>query len=166
MATGHYSPFVDEPRWQAAYDAMAADWFTEVRQELRWRMWTLTEHARRVDGLGAFAEFGVYRGGFMFMVLSCTTKSSCHLFDTFAGIPDENLTESEREAGFAGRLDNTSVDYVRRVLGPWEDRTQFHAGDIFEILPTTETGPLAFAHIDLNAALPTVRAIEYAYPRL
>ena len=25
---------------------------------------------------------------------------------------------------------------------------------------------MAFAHIDLNAALPTVRAIEYAYPRL
>jgi predicted O-methyltransferase YrrM len=33
-------------------------------------------------------------------------------------------------------------------------------------LDDTETGPLAFVHMDMNAAAPTQRALEYAYPRL
>lgn len=37
---------------------------------------------------------------------------------------------------------------------------------MFETLPRTETGPLAFVHMDLNAAAPTRLALEYAYPRL
>jgi hypothetical protein len=166
LATIHYSPFIDDPIWQAAYDRMAETWFTEMRKELRWRMWTLTEHAKRVDGLGAFAEFGVYRGGMMYMVLTTTSRSRCHLFDTFAGIPDTDLTATERALGFAGRLDNTSVDYVREVLAAWDGRTVFHVGDVFDTLPRVDTGPLAFAHIDLNAARPTTRALEYVYPRL
>jgi hypothetical protein len=166
LGTQHYSPFLYDTSWQAAYDLMVEEWFPSFHQEVRWRMWTLTEHARRVDGLGAFAEFGVYRGGCAYMILSCTETSPYNLFDTFAGIPDVRLTATEAEAGFAGRLADTSVDYVEAVLAKWSDRTRFHAGDIFETLRTTETGPLALAHIDLNAALPTTRALQYAYPRL
>ena len=39
-------------------------------------------------------------------------------------------------------------------------------GDIFETLPEKETGPLAFVHLDLNAAAATEFALRYAWSRL
>ena len=33
-------------------------------------------------------------------------------------------------------------------------------------LPKTETGPLAFAHLDMNASAPTKVALEYVWSRL
>jgi hypothetical protein len=37
---------------------------------------------------------------------------------------------------------------------------------VFDTLEYVETGPLAMAHIDLNAAAPTRRALEYVDERL
>ena len=91
---------------------------------------------------------------------------SFFLFDTFEGIPETNLTDAEIQAGFAGRLADTSLDEVRSRLGSWNQRLRFVAGDIFKTLPETETGPLAFVHIDLNAAAPTEVALQYAWERL
>lgn len=88
------------------------------------------------------------------------------LFDTFQGIPGSNLTEHENAAGFAGRLADVSIDEVRTRLDQWNEKVQFVVGDVFETLPRTETGPLAFAHIDLNAAGPTEVALQYTWSRL
>src|SRR5438445_453752 len=54
----------------------------------------------------------------------------------------------------------------RSRLEPWKSQLQFVAGDIFKTLPETETGPIAFAHIDLNAAAPPGAALRYAWARL
>jgi hypothetical protein len=89
-----------------------------------------------------------------------------HLFDTFAGIPDRGLTDREQDAGFAGRLRDTSVEYVRRRLEPWSGQLVFHVGDVFETLPDAETGELSLVHMDLNASEPTRAALEFAYPRV
>ena len=138
--------------------------------DLRWRLWLLTHTAAHCASLeGSFAEFGVYRGGCAYMVLSGTGPRewrSFFLFDTFEGIPGSNLTEAEVQAGFAGRLADTSLDEVRSRLDPWANVVRFVAGDIFKTLPETETGPLAFAHIDLNAAAPTEAALRYTWARL
>jgi hypothetical protein len=91
---------------------------------------------------------------------------SYFLFDTFQGIPDTNLTAHETAAGFAGRLSNVSLTDVRTRLDPWRDQLEFVVGDIFETLPETETGPLAFVHLDLNAAAATEFALGYAWSRL
>jgi hypothetical protein len=118
---------------------------------------------------GSFAEFGVYRGGCAYMVLTGSPPRagrSFYLFDTFQGIPESNLTSEEVAAGFAGRLANTSLDEVHERLDRWKAQLQFVVGDIFKTLPETETGPLAFAHIDLNAAAPTDLALRYVWPRL
>jgi predicted O-methyltransferase YrrM len=88
------------------------------------------------------------------------------LFDTFAGFPPEMLTDSERAIGLHGALENTSVDYVAARLARWEAQVTLVPGDVFETLPRTETGPLAFVHMDLNLSRPTTVALEYVYPRL
>ncbi|HVL30828.1 MAG TPA: TylF/MycF/NovP-related O-methyltransferase [Solirubrobacteraceae bacterium] len=166
MATAWHSPFLADETWQARYDEMARDWFSGGVVDVRWRMWILTELARRMDGLGAFAEFGTNRGGCAYMMLATTQRSALHMFDTFAGIPDANLTDEERAAGFAGSWADTSVEHVRRRLGEWPERTRFWVGDVFETLQTADTGELALVHMDLNAAAATRRALQYALPRL
>lgn len=166
MATAWYSPFLDNGEWQAHYDEMARDWFTGGVVDVRWRMWILTELARSADGSGAFAEFGTNRGGCAYMMLVATRKSPLYMFDTFAGIPDTNLTEQERAAGFAHSWSDASVQHVKERLAQWPERTRFCVGDVFETLDSAETGVLALVHLDLNAAAATRRALEYAHPRL
>jgi hypothetical protein len=160
LATMHHSPFYDDAEWSAAYERMAADWTPSEAVDARWRMWILTRYARQALSVdGDFAEYGTYRGGCAYMILSTCdlTGRSLHLFDTFAGIPDTNLTGDEREHGMGGRLADTSPDYVRRLLSRWEPVPVLHPGDVFDTVPA-DIGKLAFAHIDLNAAAPTLHA--------
>ena len=167
IATGHYSPFLDEPEFSSQYAKVAHTW---PGWDIRWRLWILTRSAIHCAALdGSFAEFGVYRGGTSFMVLSqCRPPAGrwYFLFDTFEGIPDSHLTKGESQAGFAGRLSDTTLDEVRQRLEPWRDQIRLVPGDVFETLRREETGPLAFVHLDLNAAAPTDVALEYSWSRL
>lgn len=170
LGTLHYSPFLDDAEWSRLYDSMARDWYRDEIVDARWRMWLLTSYARHARNLpGNYAEFGTYRGGCAWMVLSTADLQPTrrfHLFDTFSGIPDRELTEDERAAGFAGRLSDTSVEYVRNLLEPWDPIPQLWPGDVFDTIPAAETGELAFLHLDLNAAAPTGHVLEHVYDRL
>ncbi len=167
VATMHLSPFLKEENFDARYKGAGDAW---EGKDLRWRVWILTRsaaHCARLDG--SFAEFGVYRAGCAFMILSESLphpRRSYYLFDTFAGIPDSNLTERETAEGFAGRLADVSLAQVQARLGRWTDRLVYVVGDIFKTLPETETGPLAFVHLDLNAAAVTEFALRYVWSRL
>jgi O-methyltransferase len=170
MATVHYSPFRDDREFTRLYDAMAAEWFSDGVVEARWRMWLLTRYARHARTLpGNFAEFGVYRGGCSRMVLGTTGLESARrlfLFDTYTGIPEDRLTADESQEGLGGRLGDTSAEYVSRLLSDWDPIPVICAGDVFETIPRTDTGPLAFVHLDLNAAAPTRHVLEHVYDRL
>ena len=167
IATWHYSPFLEDEDFQRGYAAVAHTW---PGSDNRWRLWIMTRcaiHGAALDG--SFAEFGVYRAGCAYMILSlCRPKPgrSYFLFDTFSGIPDTNLTDFERGQGFGGRLADVTMDEVRQRLAPWKDQVQFVVGDVFETLRTTDTGPLSFGHLDLNASAPTKVALEYVWARL
>jgi O-methyltransferase len=170
LGTLHYSPFLEDAEWSRLYDRMARDWYRDEIVDARWRMWLLTSYARHARNLpGNYAEFGTYRGGCAWMVLSTADLQPTrrfHLFDTFSGIPDRELTEDERAAGFAGRLSDTSVEYVRNLLEPWDPIPQLWPGDVFDTIPAAETSELAFVHLDLNAAAPTGHVLEHVYDRL
>lgn len=169
IATAHHSPFLDDSQFDTAYRSVVHRW-SPPGHDLRWRIWILTSCARQCRGLpGAFAEFGVYRGASAFMILSRSElpqERLFYLFDTFQGIPSSHLTTTEKEVGFFGRLSDTSADEVALLLDTWRDQVNLVAGDLYETLPRIETGPLAFVHLDLNAAGPTRIAMEYAYERL
>jgi O-methyltransferase len=170
LATLHYSPFVEDDEWSGLYDRMARHWYQDEVVDVRWRMWLLTRYARHARNLpGNYAEFGTYRGGCAWMILSTAGLQATrrlHLFDTFSGIPDDKLTEDEREAGFGGRLGDTSADYVRKLLEPWDPIPQLWPGDVFDTMPAADTGDLAFVHLDLNAAAPTGHVLEHVYDRV
>jgi O-methyltransferase len=169
LATKHYSPFLEDAEFTSLYDQMAAHWFPKHVMEARWRLWLLTRYALHARALpGNFAEFGTFRGGCAWMLLSTADLSGrhLHLFDTFTGIPEDNLTDSERRAGMAGQLRNTSVGYVERLLEPWDPIPRLWPGDVFATMPAADTGDLAFVHLDLNAAAPTRHVLEHVYDRL
>lgn len=168
LATAHYCPFRDDQEFESSYAEMAKSWFPGA--DTRWRMWLLTSFAQQCQHLpGNFAEFGTWRGGCAYMILSRTKVAADHrffLFDTFTGIPADQLTAGERERGFAGAHNNTSVDHVNNLLAPWRPRYELCPGDVFQTLNTTDVGDLSFAHIDLNAAAPSGRALAFAYEHL
>lgn len=170
MATIHFSPFLEDPEFSRLYQEVSAEWFVDEVVDVRWRMWLLTRYARAARSLpGNYAEFGVYRGGCSKMLLATAglePTRRLHLFDTFAGIPDSSLTDSEREARFAGRLNDTSASYVAELLAPWDPIAQLWPGDVFETFPAADTGALAFVHIDLNAAAPTEWVLGHVHSRL
>jgi hypothetical protein len=170
MATSHYSPFLNDAQFNAAYDRMATWWLHGRPLDVRWRMWFLVQCAAQCRTLpGSFVEFGVYRAGCAFMILTLSGLGEAERFfliDTFKGVPTTHLTPAERRANFAGRKAETTVDHVRNVLSTWHDRIVVVEGDIFDTLSETETGEIAFCHLDLNASAPTLRALEYVYPRL
>jgi Macrocin-O-methyltransferase (TylF) len=170
LATVHFSPFLHDREWSDLYSEMASEWFVGMRADVRWRMWVLTSLARECDVLGgSYAEFGVYRAGCAFMMLASSAippSKRLFLFDTFTGFPAESLTESEVAVGLADALADTSIDYVAQRLSKWQSQITLVEGDVFQTLLGLDTGPLAFVHMDLNAAAPTRRAIEYVHPRL
>ena len=169
-ATIHFCPFLDDRAFNEAYGRMVDHWTggqPDTAPDVRWRVWILVSLAREVaHRAGAFAEFGVFRGGSAFMILSMCRRPAqrFYLFDTFEGVPSRNLGRLERWMAGLGR--DTSAEDVARFLSPWRDEVCIVKGDVFETLPKTETGPLAFCHMDLNAAAATAAALEFAYARL
>ena len=107
LATKHYSPFLSDRRCSEAYQQMAAWWWQGRSLDVRWRMWLLTQCAGQCKNLpGSIVEFGVYMAGCAFMILKLhglDQDKHFYLFDTFQGVPESNLTEAERRAGFSGR---------------------------------------------------------------
>lgn len=168
IATAHYCPFMDDQDFEFAYREMSRGWLPGA--DVRWRMWLLTSLAQQCQRLsGNFAEFGTWRGGCAYMILSRTKVAAEHrffLFDTFAGIPPDKLTGHERDQGFAGKLSDTSVEYVDNLLARWRPRYQLCPGDIFDTLGVVDVGELSFAHIDMNAMAPSKAALEFAYARM
>jgi O-methyltransferase len=170
MATVHFSPFLEDERFNERYAELRREWFPDADVDVRWRMWLLTQTARQCASLpGEFAEFGVYRAGCAFMIFSTgafADSKRFYLYDTFAGIPADELDDSEVAAGLAGAHADTSVEYVRERLAPWIDRVELVPGDVNETLAAGGPDRLAFVHMDLNAAEPTRVALEFSYPRL
>jgi O-methyltransferase len=173
LATEHYSPFLEDERFAERWSQLEGRWYDLPGWDPRWRLWVLTRLARQCRALsGAYVEFGAYRGGTAYMVLGTADLGSGRrffLFDTFAGAPREHATEHETARGvvdvFAGHTD-TSVERVAALLAEWESNVELCPGDVFETLPRTEVGRIAFCHLDLNVAGPTRRALAYAYQRL
>jgi hypothetical protein len=164
LATWHYCPFKSDVQFSELYDDMIAEWYLTKEFDVRWRMWILTRLALQAKGLpGAFCEFGTYRAGCAFMVLGIASPDKFYLFDTFAGINDDRLANDE--TALHGQYQDTSPEYVADRLSRWSSQIELVVGSVFDTVPHA-TGPLAFVHMDLNAAEATGHCLEFAYERL
>ena len=108
---------------------------------------------------GDVAELGVFRGGSAKLIGHFAPTATLHLFDTFAGIPENDAHPGgHRKGDFPADAED-----VRRFLE--NPRAVFHVGTFPEKLPPQET-KFRFAHIDADTYQSTLAAVAYFAPRM
>jgi len=175
--TVHNHEFVDDPRFEAAYQrGLAAALGLEYLGP--WRMhvglWAAT-HALALAG--DFVECGVNRGVMSSAIMHYLDWNRQNrrffLLDTFAGLDVEQLTEGERARGAAdanheflssGRY-VSGVESVRRNFAEWNN-VHIVVGKIPETLAEVDADKVAYLHLDLNSTRPEVQALEHFWPLL
>jgi hypothetical protein len=81
----------------------------------RYNLWTLVKRTAHLKG--ALAEVGVYQGGSAKVICEAKGDAALHLFDTFEGMPNVNLTT---DGGFrAGDFADTSYEGVKQYLSAY-----------------------------------------------
>lgn len=110
---------------------------------------------------GAIVEVGVYRGGSAARLAEVATGQGrvLWLFDTFAGIPESTVGVDFHRVG---DFDDTSAEIVRAAV----PAASIVVGDARETLPATETGPVAFAHVDCDQYETTRAVVRELVPRM
>ena len=118
----------------------------------------LNECVKVNDLIGDYAEFGVYKGGISKMILNCTEKGNVHLFDTFTGIPEDDVMHGGHYKNYFA----TDLTEVKSYIN--DDRAIFHVG----IFPETAVDHLKFkcVHIDCDTYQSVIAGINYFWPRL
>jgi O-methyltransferase len=114
-------------------------------------------------------ECGVFRGGTALLealTISETTDNQTnrylHLFDSFAGMPEESSPE---ESFSAADFSRTSPEHVRRLLSDFQF-VRLHVGFIPNTFKNLTMEQIAWAHIDLDMYESVHDAITFLYPRI
>lgn len=170
LKTVHFAPFIEDRFFLHAYLKAIAPLTLETA-DVRYRayiiQWAVSQ-VREVEG--DFVECGTYNAKAATFILALEDLRSrgrrFHLFDTFAGIPEKYLTENEIRSDYAGQFSDVSVGEVKEKLRDHLDIVEFHVGIVPETLIGMEARPVAFLHMDLNAARPTRAALEHFFPLL
>jgi len=117
------------------------------------------ERTHEIDG--DIDEIGVSDGQSAALLCKLAGESNVHLFDTFNGIPESEITEGlDDEPAGAFRA---SVEQVERTLLKF-DNYKLHKG----VFPHTavQLGPLRFVHIDCDLYKTTSAALDWAWPQI
>jgi O-methyltransferase len=116
---------------------------------------------------GDCIEVGSYRGGTAKLVselfLRRNVAADIHVFDTFAGMPD-NLAPDE--IGLKGTFTETSLAQVQSLLGN-NQRVNLHPGLFPRSIPAAlEGAQFRFAHIDVDTEQSVRDCLDFIYPRM
>ena len=127
-------------------------------------LYTLARKLRKIDG--CYAEGGVFKGfGARFI---CETKGDkeLHLFDTFAGFPQEigEFDTTLGEGVFLGRA-IPKLETVKSLLSSYPN-VFFHKGIFSDTCKEVSDKRFALVHLDFDMYKPTKHAIEFFYPRM
>lgn len=170
LRTEHYVPFLNDKDFEQAYKNAIFP-LDPSETNVRFRGYVIKWAVSQVREVpGDFVECGTYNAKAATFICHLEDLKGSgrkfHLFDTFSGIPVESLTQYEKKQDFAALYRDVSLDEVRRKLQDFLDVVVFHVGMIPATLKLAEKKPVAFLHMDLNAALPTKSALKFFYPQL
>ena len=172
--------FLDDPRFRSAYwrgmdsghhicrpkgssDDLHIEWRVHVA------LWAAS-HGAKLDG--DFVECGVNTG--MMSLAICefldfdALDKTFWLFDTFAGIPDEQITPAEARLGRNAENEqyySDVYDVARRNFAPFR-HAQLVRGRVPDSLSTVEIDGVAYLSLDMNIAEPEVAALRFFWVRL
>ena len=148
-------------------------WGTGQTVDMPWRVYMAcwaASHALNVPG--DFVECGVHTGLLSLAICKYVdfnaTGKSFYLFDTFSGIPEEQMTETERP----GRIAENEEYYRRDVydlavqnFAPYP-RAHLIRGKVPEALGEVQIENVSYLSLDMNIVAPEVAAIEFFWPQL
>lgn len=171
-----YAPFLDNPQFMAAYNrAMKSGHMIGGTKDLdlhiEWRVavacWA-AKHAAQLPG--DFVECGVNTGILSLAICQYTDfnslEKSFYLFDTFAGIPEVQMSETERATR---QISNTKYpDCYERTSANFREyrHVKLVRGVVPDTLPTAQIESVSYLSLDMNIAYPERKAIEYFWPML
>lgn len=94
----------------------------------------------------------------------CEAKGSTplHLFDTFAGLPDEI---DESDGRFKKGMFRASEEKVRERLSEYPN-VHIHPGLFPDTAGPVESTKFSFVHLDVDLYSVTKKALEFFYPRM
>lgn len=111
---------------------------------------------------GAAAELGVYRGGSAHIIADCLPRRDLHLFDTFAGLPNEAHTAGDVLE--PGTFWATSQEHVlARLHG---HNAILHCGLFPDSAAGLEDLRFALVHIDADYHQSTRDGLQWFWPRM
>jgi len=89
-----------------------------------------------------------------------------HLYDAWAPMKEEHLLETELHC--AGNYEELSLELTQRNLSHFKNHLAYHKGYIPDTLTNSlnEDDVVAWLHVDLNAAQPTIDTLNYFYPHI
>jgi O-methyltransferase len=161
-------PFMEDPRFLEIVEKhldlspQAVGWHWNLSIAL----WAV---ARSRELPGDLVELGVFKGHttlFVAEYLSFATWPKCWwLYDTFAGIPDDQRDpgwDKVNEAQYAGKY---SFEEVRDRFASFPNITVTQ-GRVPEVLEATCPERISFLHLDLNNAAAEVGALDALYDRV
>ena len=126
---------------------------------------------------GDFVECGVNRGmlssGIMNYLNWDSLGKNFYLIDTFNGIDQSLLTDTEKENGYLEKNEQllssgfyvSGIESVKENFSEWENITIVE-GSIPQILNNLDLRKVAYLHIDMNNVVPEMAALEFFWDRL
>ncbi|MEO7981557.1 MAG: TylF/MycF/NovP-related O-methyltransferase [Sporichthyaceae bacterium] len=112
---------------------------------------------------GDVAEVGVYRGGTALLIARAVERGTrVHLFDTFTGMPDADVT---RDMHRAGDFADTSLEAVRSLFADNPD-VVLHPGFFPDTAAPEGDRKFRLVHVDVDIHRSVLDCCEFFYPRL
>ena len=129
--------------------------------------WFQVERLKKDEVMGDFAELGVYKGKTAQILHSMDPGRTLHLFDTFEGFNENDLTREEGEAATytTENFSDTNMSRVRLLLGENAD-IKFYPGYFPNSAKGTEDKHYALVNMDVDLYNPTFEGLKYFYPKL
>jgi O-methyltransferase len=116
---------------------------------------------------GDFAELGVYKGESAWLIHQLAPEKQIHLFDTFKGFAETDLSLETGKAATYGTHDfaDTDVEVVMNKLNH-TPKAIIHAGYFPDTTKGLEKKLFAFVNIDADLYAPVKAGLNFFYPRL
>jgi len=130
-----------------------------------WAAW----HAKHLSG--DFVECGTNTGIMSLAICNYIkfndTRKNFYLFDTFCGIPDEQVLPEERAMGL--HLQNSDYEEcfetVKRNFNPYPS-VHLVRGKVPDVLPSQPIDKVCYLMLDMNISVPEKAALEYFWEKL
>ena len=171
--------FLRDPAFVRAYQAgmnsghkICREKGSDVDIHIEWRVYVAcwaAWHAKQLPG--SFVECGVNTGIYSLAVCNYidfnSTGKDFFLFDTFKGIPEEQMTEQERDNRIRENqeLYEECYDVARRNFAPFP-KAKLVRGKVPDTLNRVSIDKVCYLSIDMNIAEPEIAAIEFFWDKL